>query len=192
MDDKRTEFPLSALGSLQLNDAEFYIWTEQRPFVKQLYSVFQTDEDQTVAYHLIPDLVFRAVTNDWTILACVHCDKAIQENVLASFSIANGYDYGGLWRSTMPELSLVEKCLIAKVRIYADVIKLRAPEQLSNRTRSHALKGHVIAMKHSGAVQAAAVLPRLTVGDHVHVVFIGDKDNFGQASSTTRDALGWR
>jgi hypothetical protein len=42
-------------------------------------------------------------------------------------------------------------------------------------------------MKHSGAVQAAAVLPRLTVDDHVHVVFIGDKDRWNNVKRNWRE-----
>jgi hypothetical protein len=189
MDMPCTDLPLSELDSLKLTEAQFYLWNSRRPFLKQLYSVFQEDgNDPTIAYHLIPDLVFRdSASNAWTIYACKQCAKAIADKSFAKYSVANGYDYGCLWRSTMPELSLVEKCLIAKVRIYADVVKLRAPEQLSNRTRSHALKGHVIAMKHTGAIQAASVLPRLTVNDFVHVVFIGDKDRWNNVKRNWRE-----
>jgi hypothetical protein len=169
---------LTSLGCLQLQEIEYTTWKSHHTDVKCLYSVFEPDPSTRLAYHLIPDLVYN-LGGDTVIHACKTCqDSIIKKGVKPLYSIASGYDFGCIWRSALLELSMVEKCLISKVRLYADIVKLRASENLGHSTRMTALKGHVIAMRHDGARQAAELLPRLTVEDYIVVCFIGDKERW--------------
>jgi hypothetical protein len=177
---QQTEVSLSKLNCLQLLPIEYDLWIGREDRIKRLFSVYVNNELLNEAYHLIPDLVFRNMKDDSLYVhACPDCQKSIiPKGDVPLRSVAKGVDFGCLYKSGLPELSLVEKCLVAQVRIYADIVKLRAPENLSDNTRLSALKGHCIAMRHTGALQVATVLPRLTVDDFIVVYFIGGKDQW--------------
>ena len=177
--------PLSSLTCLQLTESEYNEWKSKPLNIRCLHSVFELDEAHKIAYHVIPDLVQANMqTYLHEIQLCHSCEYYIIKKKRAPrFSVATGFDFGCTWRSHLRELSIVEKCLISKVRVYSNIIKLRAPDDCSDNTRMTALKGHVIAMKHNGSVQTVRCLPHLTVDDIVVVYFIGSKDRWNNIRS---------
>ena len=173
-------FHLDSLTCLRLSADEMENWLSKPVEIRRLYSVFVNDEEVPSAYHVIPDLVSsNSTTGKNEVRLCKICKNTITTKRCAPcISVAKGYDFGCIWRSALVELSNVEMHLVAKVRIYCDIIKLRAPENFGNNTRMSALKGHAIAMRHTGAEQAVAVLPRLNIDDYVIVYFIGARDRW--------------
>ena len=171
---------IESLICLRLSEEEYDNWFNMETELRILYSVFVQSSESKMAYHVIPDLVtYNRISGKHEVRLCNTCKHTIRTKGNApKISVANGYDFGCIWKSALTELTNVEMCLVAKVRIYSDIIKLRAPENLGSNTRMSALKGHVIAMRHTGAQQAAEVLPRLTIDDYVVVYFIGEKDRW--------------
>jgi hypothetical protein len=92
--------------------------------------------------------------------------------------LANGYDFGSPWKIGLQTLSLAEECLVSKSRVYANIVKLRAPERLCKETRSDALKDHCLTVAHKGVYKAGDILPHLNANDSIQLVFIGEMDKW--------------
>jgi hypothetical protein len=107
IDNSETKLPIEELTSLKLPSDEYDNWLDTDPQLQKLYSVFH-DDNAHCAYYLHAELVlFDGPDGDKPyIFACKHCADAIRKKKIWKYSIANGCDYGGLWRSTLPELSL--------------------------------------------------------------------------------------
>ena len=175
------ELRLQNIQCLRLKDEEFQVWSSKPAELQALYNILLVDTTLREAYFLYPDLT----TNDCDGLIISACDSC-HESILGrnkvgyskrpQYSVAAGFDFGSPWRlaTLLEPLSLAEKCLISKSRIYADIIKLRPPERISDEDcRSLALRGHVLAIPHKGVYQAAEILPRLSADDNIQLFFIG-------------------
>ena len=68
----------------------------------------------------------------------------VRRAIARTLCIAEGHDYGNL--VGCPELSMLEKTLIAQYVMYGQLIKLNAWKTV----RQNALKGHIIAFAHTG------------------------------------------
>ncbi len=94
-------------------------------------------------FHLHPELVNASDPNaSPLVLLCPTCNTALPKSV-PRIAIAAGVDFGNSRRLNLPQLSLVEKCLLARHRVYAVVIKIGG-------FSSDRLMGHCIAIPHDG------------------------------------------
>ena len=94
-------------------------------------------------FHLHPELVNTSDPNSSPlVLLCPTCNTALPNSVPRT-AIAAGVDFGNSRRLNLPQLSLVEKCLLARHRVYAVVIKVGG-------FSSDRLMGHCIAIPHDG------------------------------------------
>ena len=94
-------------------------------------------------YHLHPELVntLDPISAPYVFL-CSTCNTALPKSVPRT-AIAAGVDFGNPKRLNLPQLSLVEKCLLARFRVYAVVIKVGG-------FSSDRMTGHCIAIPHDG------------------------------------------
>ena len=91
---------------------------------------------------------------------CSSCVNSLRKKKIPKLSIADGYDYGRIKRlPEMQSLALVEKHLIALIRLYIREVKLVAPLGDSiSATVSSSLVGNIICFPHDGSKAAAARL----------------------------------
>ena len=91
---------------------------------------------------------------------CSFCVNSLRKKKIPKLSIADGYDYGRIERlPEMQSLTLVEKHLIALIRLYITEVKLVAPLGDSiSATGSSTLIGNIICFPHDGPKAAAARL----------------------------------
>ena len=107
------------------------------------------------------------------------------KGMLPPLSLANGVDFGSAARIGLVDMTLAEKLVVAKARLFAVVVKLRPG---SGSGSQQALKGHVIAFDSPGPEVACALYPRLhRLADSISVQFVGSK---GQLQASMRRALG--
>jgi hypothetical protein len=139
----------------------------------QYFSVFEyRKEGQIVGlYHLKPNYVRQTLSEDKctvvsaSAILCRSCytplrhslakrrrspakqckpDRPYKQREVYEYSLAAGYDFGNLVGA--PKLSLLEETLLARIACYGVLIKLNAWKGASQR----ALKGHIVAFRHSG------------------------------------------
>ena len=72
-------------------------------------------------------------------------DRPYMQKEFYEYSLAAGYDFGNLVGA--PKLSLLEQTLLGRIACYGVLIKLNAWKGV----RQRALKGHIVAFRHSGA-----------------------------------------
>ena len=72
-------------------------------------------------------------------------DRPYMQKEFFEYSLAAGYDFGNLVGA--PKLSLLEETLLGRIACYGVLIKLNAWKGV----RQRALKGHIVAFRHSGA-----------------------------------------
>ena len=180
---------VSDVTILQLSEEQVEEWKGQSPIARSLRSIYTHQHKGNEAYyHLIPDLVQCDRNNEAFIHACRDCKESItKRQSVPPLSISKGFDFGCVWRTSLRTLSTLEKCLISKTRVYADIIKLRAPDNLGGNTRMSALKGHVIAMRHDGLERTVQVLPRLSIHDHIAVYFVGESATWRRTRQNWKD-----
>jgi len=138
-------------------------------------------------FWLHPELVEESVDGSFVRL-CMPCHNKLsgtrQRNSnrsvqLPELSIANGVDFGNPDRLGLPELTLVEMYLLAPVRLYGSVIKLKPFEKEGD---VRVLNGHIIAFQQLSAAAFADIqnglirYPRLDdVRKLVSVSFLGER-----------------
>ena len=69
-----------------------------------------------------------------------------QLSINSTYCIAEGYDFGQLDPGVIPPLSILESIMISQYVFYGTLVKLNAWRGI----RQNALKGHIIAFKHTG------------------------------------------
>ena len=138
-------------------------------------------------FWLHPELVEQGADGSASVRVCKHCHDCLANRPggrnggpkLPELSIANGVDFGNPDRLGLPELTLVEMYLLAPVRLYGSVIKLR-PFEKDGDVRI--LNGHLIAFLQLSANALSAIrseairYPRLDdVRRLITVSFLGDR-----------------
>jgi hypothetical protein len=78
--------------------------------------------------------------------------------------------FGALHHLDLPPLSLFERALIKRFRLFAVIVKLTASTRESEQ---RALRGHIICMPHTGPTVAAAHMPPPDTLHFFQVVFVG-------------------
>lgn len=133
-------------------------------------------------YHVHQELV----TDNMEVHLCESCVTALRQGKRPALSVAC-VDYGNYRRLELPELSLVEKLLLAQFRVYGVVLKCRAQGRGTHQGRSH-LTGHMIAIPHEGpAVAVTALEDAITsVRQAVTVVFLGNRQLLHKAFEAGR------
>jgi hypothetical protein len=155
------------LDQLKLSD-EGMCWYKDLDSYTALASVY---EHQGTLYHLHSESVDSS-TCEATL--CFDCVNSIKKTTLHRFSLKVGHDYGDVsWPLQadfqLQPLTLIEKHLIVRVRLYASIIKLYQ----SSRS-SRVLKGHVISFLHDGPEAVAAYLPDVSgTAKAFKVLFVG-------------------
>ena len=84
-------------------------------------------------------------------MLCPPCARATTKGAKgpARGSLAHGTDFGDIRRLCLPQLSLLEQCLISRFRTYQYIVKI-APTGGANYKH---VRGHTVAVPHSGPAQ---------------------------------------
>ena len=143
-------------------------------------------------YHLHPELVRFDPDNFFhtpSVFLCPPCHRMLtqKKSRLPPLSIANGVDHVWPARLHLPALSLTEKAILARHRVYAVTVKCR-PGAAGNRIH---LVGHVIAIPHDAPRVCAQKLPDIlkSVLQEITVVFLGNRTLLRKAFDATRLGL---
>jgi len=114
------------------------------------------------------------VRDDGAVQYCADCDAVLQKSKLPTLCIRTGYDFGFL--KGLPELSFLEKVMIARVRHYNTIVKIRG------FTMEEKYSGHYISFPHEGP-RTALKLPRRDILQSVQVVFVGSRTHLAKYKS---------
>ena len=110
---------------------------------RKAFSYFESNDEYF--YHLHPEFVTSKVENDILIESATLCDKChkscIEQESIPKNSIAAGIDFGDPRRVNLPQLSLIEQCVISRGIAFVVIVKLPG---LQIAERQPAKKGHVI------------------------------------------------
>ena len=172
-----TRIPVRYCFSLRLTEEQITTFDQIPQSLRPAYSSYTAQDG--LHYHLHRDLVqIDNLTGEPSVFLCKMCLSDVQKQLVPKLSIAAGYDFGNPSAIDLPELTLVEKYLIARTRVYIVVIKLVAPTGMNKiETRQSALRGHIISFPHSGPESFAKSLPNIShLSDFVNVVFLGTKN----------------
>ena len=121
-----------------------------------------------------PSLLFTDICGNQKFPICEQCNIALySKKKLPTYSIANGFDFGDAQRIGLPKLTLLEKAVLSRCHLYAQIIKLVPPRGYNKDTHHVALKGHVLVLDHDGPEQLSKSLINLDVRDFVSVSFVG-------------------
>ena len=103
-----------------------------------------------VLYYIHPECITNRGGIQHTFI-CKMCLDDIKSELIPKFSVANGHDYGDYKRiNTLLPLSIVEKHLISRNRIYGSIIKIK---EGGNRQ----LIGNIITFEHDGPEKSAEI-----------------------------------
>jgi hypothetical protein len=117
-------------------------------------------------YHLHPELVTftqpEMVTTDinphtFKFYACPQCKSHLDQKRLPPLSLAKGIDFGLSSRLQMPKLSVPERMLIARYRMFTSIVKL-----VGSGAGKHCFKGHIVNFAHNAPeafLSATATMP---------------------------------
>jgi hypothetical protein len=78
-------------------------------------------------YHVYPDLV----DDGGNVLLCPTCERALMLGKVPKLSLAAGVDYGDGMRAGLPELTFMERRVIALNRSFMEIVKLVRPVLLA-------------------------------------------------------------
>ena len=145
------------LSCLRLTDEAAAAHLRRTPEVQSYYNIHRCATTGTL-YHLMPDFVrdnedgVRNVVN-----ICEHCIVHLRKGLLPKFSLAHGYDFGRT--TSLPELSLLEKVIIAPFRSFATILKLRPARGRSSLAAQTCLEGHAVMFRHDAVRATLNALP---------------------------------
>ena len=129
---------------------------------------------------------------------CSRCRKSCSECVEGKDTfkwpnrmVVGGSDFGQPERLGLKtDLSMAEKVVISRVRVFDAIIKLRADE-FGGLASMSALKGHAVSFEHDAPDKVADMLVgggdrvwRCDLADRLHVVFVGPKHVWGRLKSS--------
>ena len=104
---------------LALDDVERRKWQESSDIVKSLKSVYRMGSPENEKfYNVIPNLVFQTDDGKDKIHTCSTCRDALTQMRCPSICIKNGFDFGCVWNTDLPELSLAEMTNSNEMPIY--------------------------------------------------------------------------
>ena len=83
-------------------------------------------EENNVRYNLHPELPVHPKNEEGT-MTCDCCYKKISKGEIPKLSIANGVDFGNPDRLGLVNLSVVERMMVARVRVYHSIVNIRKP-----------------------------------------------------------------
>ena len=177
---KFRNFNLRDLGHLKLNEEQLAKYQEIVEPYRSLQSVFKLNENEY--YYIHPELV-----KNNNVKVCSECSKFFTrpQPAIPPFSIAAGVDFGLLDRLNLPKLTLVEELLIARSRLFVNLVKLTGHTLAQRQT---AKKSNVITFPQPEGATKTAELQRLnSTGDretyprkenlkeHLAVFFLGSR-----------------
>ena len=137
-------------------------------------SAFNVFQHAGHLYFLNPSLLFTDICGNQKFPICEQCNIALySKKKIPTYSIANGFDFGDAQRIGLPKLTLLEKAVLSRCHLYAQIIKLVPPRGYNKDTHHVALKGHVLVLDHDGPEQLSKSLINLDVRDFVSVSFVG-------------------
>ena len=172
---------ISSLGCLMLSPTQ----AAQHEALGEYKAAASVVEFEGSQYFLHPELaVPDPISRKPQIDLCADCHQAVKKKEVPKFSVANGFDFGDVRRlkdvlsedKALPPLSLVEKHLISRVRLYASIVKLS-----HNERNRRILRGHVISFFQDGPEMAAKTLktlPDLEAVNSIKVMFVGPTGQF--------------
>lgn len=172
---------------------------------RRAFSYFENSDNLT--YHLHPEFNTSEIKDKHVVenaVICGRCHKnCIEDKKNSKFSIAGGLDFGDTRRVNLPELSLVEQCVISRGMALVVIVKLPGLQMVE---RQPARKGHVIVFPQPDAPKLLArrqqrwystvkdVFPKLDdLHQYIWVTFIGSKpqvDAFIPSNSRVKSQRG--
>ena len=158
-----------------------------------------SDGDNDIDYYFLhPEFVelvetdniddnFRRVHNTHCAWLCPSCHKDLKkkENI-PSMSIKAGVDYGSYHRVGLEPLTLIERHIISRVRLYSQVLKI---ESNSGRQREHTqccIKGCCIAFDHDSPRVCVDVLSKDAMIKDLCIHFVGPQGQHDTLLQNTR------
>jgi hypothetical protein len=135
------------------------------------FNVYEWDEN---LYYLNPSLCYEDAEGTLKFPVCEDCTThLVEKSTLPVYSIANGYDFGDAARIGLPALTLLEKAVLSRCHLYAQIIKLVPARGFGAETYHTALKGHVLILDHDGPEQISKSLIHCNVQQFVSISFVG-------------------
>ena len=157
---------------------------------------FNVYEWDTKLYYLNPSLCFADAEGTIKFPVCEDCKiQLLDKGSLPVYSIANGYDFGDAARIGLPVLTLLEKAVLSRCHLYAQIIKLVPARGFGDETYHTALKGHVLVLDHDGPEQISNSLINCDIQQFVSISFVGTLEQWDiikmrwKTHSTLRDKL---
>jgi hypothetical protein len=157
---------------------------------------FNVYEWATKLYYLNPSLCFADAEGTIKFPVCEDCKThLLDKGSLPVYSIANGFDFGDATRIGLPVLTLLEKAVLSRCHLYAQIIKLVPARGFGDETYHTALKGHILLLDHDGPEQISKSLINCDIQQFVSISFVGTLEQWDiikmrwKTHSTLRDKL---
>ena len=133
----------------------------------QFREVATQEEDVITKQGMIADFSFPICNDCW-----IHISD---KQKVPEFALKNGYDFGNPEALGLKmNLNVAENAMLAKVRIFQQVVKYVIPKTSPVNVEVQAMKGHVISFPHDGcARETIRIFPNLDVQKIVRVMFVG-------------------
>ena len=125
----------------------------------RLMGIYKSEQGELLNLH--PEFVFHNSEGSESTFLCDGCYKHfVEKQIVAPLSLASGIDYGNPYRIGLQPLNLFERKLIAKMRLYHSVVKIKQKFQSGNLMAGKRMKGHAIMFPHNApeATSFAALL----------------------------------
>jgi hypothetical protein len=92
----------------------------------------------------------------------------------------NGFDWGNPESMNFPVLTEVEKCIIARMYLYINILKINGA---TNNQSQVAIHGHIVSLKQDGPIQISKTLPITNISTTMSVTYTGSKASFNKQRS---------
>ena len=135
--------------------------------VQDIMSVYKSPHSGKL-FNLHPELVHIHPENGESTMMCKPCyESFVKKKIIPKNSIAGGIDHGDTDRIGLTDLNVIERMLIAQVRVYQSIIKIRKKVQSKDLLSGSRMHGHAIMFPHDSpqAVSFAVMLEMLSKMD---------------------------
>lgn len=169
-------------------------WKAKSIFVMQSVTA---NKASCTYFHLHPELVSKDDQGKYYTKLCNSCYQATTAGVRPTFSIASGVDFGDYRRIGLTVPNLMERHVLARVRLYSRIVKIQPNVGQGRQDYSHAkLRAHCIAFAHDAPIVASDLLDVEKLADSIRLHFIAPKAQMDRliqmtVGTTNLFARGW-
>jgi hypothetical protein len=104
---------------------------------------------------------------------CPECHEHFRKGTASPQSIAGGVDFGAPDRLRLIPPTLLERALLADVRVYGSVLKIIAPSVGGGGPSANVVRGHFINFFQTGSEEATRYLTKERLASSFQVMFVG-------------------